>query len=221
MPQLDLVSFLPQLFWFVIIILTLYVHLAKNYLPSINKTLLVRAIINPLNSTTLQERTQSHLIFRKLIATTGLNIREFLSSGFKDLITLKKSRQVRQQQTEQTSWRGSWLSSFFVNSDKRACTRTIAAVNNYLNLRLKKVVLNIISVPLLFNPSLSNITIVIRFYLLRSLKSTLSTKQKQNKQKKTKTKTEQKKTKTKTETEQTKTKPKKRKVTYTVAKDEL
>lgn len=77
MPQLDLVSFLPQLFWFVIIILSLYFQLGKNYLPSINKTLLLREYIyNTINLSLsdtdkprlspFQENTFGHLIMAQI-----------------------------------------------------------------------------------------------------------------------------------------------------------
>jgi hypothetical protein len=77
MPQLDLVSFLPQLFWFVIIILSLYFQLGKNYLPSINKTLLLREYIyNTINLSLsdtdkprlspFQENTFGHLIMAQM-----------------------------------------------------------------------------------------------------------------------------------------------------------
>lgn len=172
MPQLDLVSFLPQLFWFVIIILSLYVHLAKHYLPSIKKALLVRDIFK----LTAQGRTQSHLIFRKLIAMklrVEINIRELLSFGFKDSITLKNGRQLRQQQTEQTSWKGSWFGSFLLNSASegvRACTKTIATINNNSNLRLKDIVINLARLSFFSVLDLKNMTILMRFYLLALLK---------------------------------------------------
>lgn len=42
MPQLDIVSFLPQLTWFIFAILTFYYVLAKHFLPEINKLLSAR-----------------------------------------------------------------------------------------------------------------------------------------------------------------------------------
>lgn len=196
MPQLDLVSFLPQLFWFVIIILILYFQLGKNYLPNMNKTLLFRAYFvdiakeNPL--ILFAENTSSRFLFRnltlkKLRIQSESDVNNILMDldGFKDAIRSKNSRQVRQHQSEQSTWRSSWLSTFLTASNGDAIdsrTKTLAAMNSLSALKLARFMLSLISSNAFVNVKSDDI--VTRYYILEALTKLKSLKKKRTLKKK-------------------------------------
>ena len=77
MPQLDIVSYFPQFFWFCIFFTGFYVVLIQNYLPKLTRIIAVREALQPspdqISSNTQESdtvTTKTHEVFAKTVHQT-------------------------------------------------------------------------------------------------------------------------------------------------------
>jgi cobyric acid synthase len=76
MPQLDIVSFFPQFFWFCLFFTTFYVTLVQKYLPTLTRIFAARTAVTQPQTTTLTSEEfdsldkKTHQVFSKSIQNT-------------------------------------------------------------------------------------------------------------------------------------------------------
>lgn len=77
MPQLDIVSYFPQFFWFCVFFTGFYVVLIQNYLPKLTRIIAVREALQPnpdqISSNTQESdtvTTKTHEVFAKTVHQT-------------------------------------------------------------------------------------------------------------------------------------------------------
>ena len=85
MPQLDIVSYFPQFFWFCIFFTGFYVVLIQNYLPKLTRIIAVREALQPspdqISSNTQESdtvTTKTHEVFTKTVHQTNIAMKELL-----------------------------------------------------------------------------------------------------------------------------------------------
>lgn len=150
MPQLDTVSFFPQFFWFLLIILVFYFQISKYYLPALNKNSIVREFANPKSTT--EKQFTNVLLLTKF--KWRLFIRGVLHSGakIKSLIHLISTKsgievvvsQTRAQEVDQAAWKNSWFSSFLATMRGEitsAGTTTLSFINTAASAQLAGILL--------------------------------------------------------------------------------
>lgn len=96
MPQLDIVSYFPQFFWFCLFFTSFYVVLVQNYLPKLKRIFAVREAYqtNQAQNQSSQELTQLEQITQNVFTQSVQKTKQNCTSQFQDtqqLLTMQTS----------------------------------------------------------------------------------------------------------------------------------